>query len=212
MTQPVVDSWVDLVCPWSRIGLTELQRAITALGQPVTVHLHSYQIDPDAPADYGLTTIDALRANLGIDADRAEQMLDVVRDAGARVGLGFNFGIARGGNTTDAHRLLQLAALHGRNLEVALALFRAHFEEGQLLADPATLTRIASDAGIPAAEVTAMLASDRFVDIVRDDEAQVTARGITGRPTFIINGHHALTGEQTADVFRDALAQASAGC
>ena len=211
MPQPIVDVWIDLTCPWSRIGLTGLHRALADLQQPVTVQLHSFQIDPDAPADYGLTTVEALRANLGIAAARADEMLDVVRTAGAEAWLSFNFDIARGGNTLDAHRLLKLAAAHDQQLEVALALFRAHFELGQLLADPAVLARIAAEVHIPASEVQALLTTDQFADMIHDDEAQVKTRGISGRPTFFINNRHAFTGEQSADVLRAALKQASAG-
>jgi len=48
---------------------------------------------------------------------------------------------------------------------------RAHQCERELLSDHATLARLAAEVGLPATEVTEVLASDRFAEEVRDDEA-----------------------------------------
>lgn len=204
MQAVTVDAWVDFGCPWSRIALVELDRAITHFDGPVDIRLHALRLDADAPDTYGQTTIEHLCSALGVDAEAANRMLDAVRDRGAEAGLTFNFDIARGGSTFDAHRLAHLAAQHGRHLELARALFTAHFELGELLSDHDVLTRIGIDAGLPADAVASTLRTDAYATAVHADEAEAAARGITKRPTFVISGN-SIEGAATPAQFLAAL-------
>lgn len=208
MAALTVDVWIDFGCPYSRVGLIQLEDAIHELGHIVNLKLHAFRMDPDAPADYGQTTIEALCSHLNIDADQANKMLDAVREFGAKFDVNFNFDIARGGNTFDAHRLIKLATLHNQQFKVSRALFKAHFEDGLLLSDQSVLQHIALDAGIPASEVNELLAGDKFANEVLEDEAQVLAKGITQTPTFFFNGQNQVVGAfPTSDYFA-ALKQA----
>jgi hypothetical protein len=79
VAKSTVVMWMDFGCPWSRISLHELERAIAVVGEPVDVRFHSLRLDADAPADYGKTTIENLCEHLSIDVVEAERMLQVVR-------------------------------------------------------------------------------------------------------------------------------------
>ena len=59
-----------------------------------------------------------------------------------------------------------------------------------------------------------MLASDRYADAVRADEAQARAYGISGVPFFVVDGKYGISGAQPADAgapgARDRLGRALA--
>jgi hypothetical protein len=58
MTTPIkIDIWSDIACPWCYIGKRRLEKAVgqfaTSPGAPpVEIEYHSYQLDPNTPADY----------------------------------------------------------------------------------------------------------------------------------------------------------------
>jgi predicted DsbA family dithiol-disulfide isomerase len=125
-----------------------------------------------------------------------------------RSGLEFRFDLIRGGNTFDAHQLLHLAKDHGLQPEVKERLLRATFTEGLPIADKPTLVRLATEAGLPAAQVEAVLGGDAYADAVRADEQQATRYGITGVPFFVADGKYAVSGAQPPEVLLQLLRRA----
>lgn len=199
---------MDFGCPWSRISLHELERAIATVGEPVDIRLHSLRLDADAPADYGKTTIENLCEHLSIDVVEAERILQVVVDAGTRVGLDFNFHTARGCNSFDAHRLVRRAADFGVHVAMAREVFTAHFENGQLISDHSVLQQIGVQAGMPADVVRSLLASDELTDVVLEDEEAARVRGLEKTPHFVFGGGYETNGVQWYEELRAALQNA----
>jgi predicted DsbA family dithiol-disulfide isomerase len=66
-------------------------------------------------------------------------------------------------------------------------LMRAYLTEGELIADPAVLTRLAVEAGLPEDEVRDTLATDRFAADVREDERTAERIGIRAVPFFVVD-------------------------
>lgn len=54
----------------------------------------------------------------------------------------------------------------------------------------------------------AVLTSNRFSDVVRADEAQARAYGISGIPFFVIDGRYGISGAQPADAVLQTLDRA----
>ena len=75
-----IDVWSDVVCPWCRIGMAELDRAIADFGQPVEVVLRAFELDPGAPAVPTESTVEHLQRKYGVSAEQVEGMLDDVRE------------------------------------------------------------------------------------------------------------------------------------
>src|SRR3712207_1039332 len=130
-----------------------------------------------------------------------QQMTDVA----AAEGLDFRFEIAREGSTFDAHRLLHLAAAHGRQDALEERLMRAFLTEGDLISDPATLERLADDVGLNAAAVRQTLAGDAYAAEVRADEQAATALGISAVPFFVVDRAIGAAGAQPPEVLLDLL-------
>src|SRR3712207_9026209 len=110
-----------------------------------------------------------------------QQMTDVA----AAEGLDFRFDLAREGSTFDAHRLLHLAAAHGRQDALEERLMRAYLTEGELISDPLTLERLATEVGLDAAGAHAVLARDADATDVRAHEDAAHKLGISAVPFLV---------------------------
>lgn len=194
---PTVQFWFDFGCPYSRMSLVELRGYVDEYNIDLNVEMRSLRLDPDAPADYGKTTVENLCDHLGITEAEALAMLQSVVDTGKTVGVEFDFRRARGANTFDAHRLLKLAARHGVHLKFAEIVFTAHFERGLLISDHDVLVQLSAEAGIPGYEVRRVLAGDDFAGLVTDDEAAADSEGIERTPHFRFDDGTELSGLQT---------------
>ena len=132
-------------------------------------------------------------------------MQDQMTATAAGEGLDFHFETARSGNTFDAHRLVHLAALHGRQDAMKERLMRGYLGEGELMSDHAALERLAVEVGLDAEEVRDTLASDRFTAEVREDERTAAALGISAVPCFVIDRRMGAPGAQPPEVLTGFL-------
>lgn len=216
MTSPLrIDVWSDLACPWCYIGKRRLDAALAQAAPAGGVELtwRGFELDPGAPAvrDDGLTQVQRLAAKYRRSEAEAEAMVANVTRTAAGDGLAFRIDLSKSGNTFDAHRVVKLAATHGRATEAKERLFAAHFTEGRALGDRATLVELATELGLDAAEVEATLAGDRFAAEVRADQRLARELGISGVPFFVFDQRLAVSGAQPVAALVGALAQATAG-
>lgn len=207
-----VEIWSDVVCPWCYVGKRKFEAALERFEHSDDVDLvwRSFELDPDAgpsPAEAGSYAA-RIAAKYGQGLEAAQGMIDTMTANAAAEGLDFRFDLARPGNTFDAHRLLHLAREHGLQDTLKERLDRATFTEGSPSSDHTALHGLAVEVGLPGDEVDAVLASDRYADAVRADEAQARAYGISGVPFFVIDQKYGISGAQPADVVLGALEQA----
>ncbi len=207
-----VEIWSDVVCPWCYIGKRRFEAALAAFPHrdEVEVVWRSFELDPGAPQERIGDYAQMLATKYGVSVPEGQQMIDTMTAAAAQDGLDFRFDIARVGNTFDAHRLLHLAHDSGVQDAVKERLVLATFTEGEPIGDHETLVRLVSEAGVDADEARAVLASDRYADAVRADEAQARAYGISGVPFFVVDGKYGVSGAQPAEALGQVLATAYA--
>ncbi|WP_227285938.1 MULTISPECIES: DsbA family oxidoreductase [Paracoccaceae] len=200
-----LDILSDPICPWCYIGKAQLDRALEAApAHPFTVEWHPFQLNPEMPAG-GMDRRDYLEAKFG-GRDGAIEVYSRIATHAEAAGLEINFDrIARTPNTLNAHRLIHWAGLEGRQTPMVAALFRAYFVEGKDIGDAESLVQIAKGAGLEAAMVTRLLASDADIEDIRARDANARARGVTGVPTFIIANQHVLTGAQSPDLWSTVI-------
>jgi predicted DsbA family dithiol-disulfide isomerase len=205
-----VEIWSDIACPWCAVGKRRFERALADFEHrdEVTVIFRSFELDPGAPAAREGSTAENLAKKYGTSLEQAKAMNERMTETAAQDGLEFRFDLARGGNTFDAHRLLHLAAAHGRQHELKERLMRAYLGEGELMSDHAALTRLAVEAGLPEDEVRHTLATDRFAADVREDEATARGLGISAVPFFVIDRRFGLAGAQPPEVLGEGLRRA----
>lgn len=204
-----VDVWSDVVCPWCAIGLANLGAALQRFEHEdeVEVVLHSYQLDPGAPPRDDEPVEERLARKYGASVEQIRAQQERIVALGAERGIDFRFDQAIGGNTFDAHRLLHLARVRGRQIELQQRLARAYFTDGEPIGEPATLRRAGLDVGLDADEVEAVLTGDAFADDVRTDVEAAGRIGIAGVPFFVVDGRLGVSGAQPPDSLLDLLEQ-----
>lgn len=205
-----VDIWSDVVCPWCAIGKTRFERALAGFAHrdEVTVRYRSFELDPTTPRIVEGPYVDRLASKYGTTPAQAQAMVDRMTAQAAAEGLAFDFDVAQPGNTFDAHRLLHLAADRGIQREVKTRFLTGYLSEGAAIGTVDALRSLATDGGLDAAEVDAVLAGDRYADDVRADERQARAYGISGVPFFVFDRRIGVSGAQPAELLQQALTQA----
>jgi predicted DsbA family dithiol-disulfide isomerase len=204
-----IEIWSDIACPWCYVGKRRFEAALAAFEHrdEVKVTWRSFELDPGAPAEREDDAAGHLASKYGTGREQAERMHAHMTEMAAGEGLEFRFDRLRLGNTFDGHRLVHLAARHGIQDAVKERLFRAYLTEGELIADPTTLKRIGTEAGLPADEIDDLLAGDRFTDEVRDDERTASQLGIGAVPFFVADRALGASGAQSPEVLLDFLRQ-----
>jgi predicted DsbA family dithiol-disulfide isomerase len=207
-----VEIWSDIACPWCYIGKRRFEAALAGYEHrdEVTVTWRSFELDPGAPAQRPHDGATHLAEKYGMTREKALEMQAQMTETAARDGLDFRFDLARGGNTFDAHRVIHLAAAHGKQDAMKERIMRAYLTEGALISDHDTLTRLAVEVGLPAGEVADMLASDGFADAVRDDERTAQQLGIHAVPFFVVDRAIGASGAHPAPALLELLRQARA--
>lgn len=196
--QPLqIDVISDVVCPWCFVGKRRLEQAIADSAVPVRLTWRPFQLDPTIPPE-GKSRREYLENKFGT-AERIKALHDNLAAMGAAEGIDFAFDrIEVSPNTLAAHRLIRWAGEEGRQDEIVEALFTAYFLEGRDIGDRAVLAEIAATAGMDHERVAERLASDEDRAEVQGAILQAQQIGVTGVPTFILNGRYALVGAQPA--------------
>ncbi len=208
MSQPlVIDVVSDVVCPWCYLGKRRLEAALKPEGD-ARIRWRPFQLDPTIPPE-GLDRRAYMRAKFG-DGPRLAEAHARLQALGAEAGIAFDFeAIQRAPNTLDAHRLLRFATEAGLADAVKERLFADYFERGRDIGDRAVLNQAAQDCGL--GDVAARLGSDEGAEEVRQEIAEAQQMGVQGVPFFIFANKYAISGAQSEEVLRQALAQARAG-
>ncbi len=201
----------DAVCPWCYIGKRRFDRAlphIAAAGVRLSVDWRAFQLNPAMPAA-GMSRAAYRAAKFGSAARSAEldaQVTAAAADAGLVLRLDR---IARTPNTVDAHRLTALAARSGRQDALVERLFAAYFTEGRDISDASVLLDCATQAGLPRDEAAALLAGDEGRAEVLAEDAGFRGAGLSGVPTFILEGHVLFSGALPSDTMAEAITAAA---
>lgn len=200
-----VEVWSDVACPWCYLGKHRLDTAIDASGEDVRVTWKSFQLDPTIPRGERTPHSEALAKKFKAPVEKIQAMNQRLVDLGAVEGLEYNFDRYMHANTRDAHRVLHFAQEHGLGNQMKDRLMRGQFTEGALVDDADALVAMATDVGLDAAEVRAVLASDQYDDAVQADIDEAAALGATGVPFFVFDRAFAVSGAQPMETFVEAL-------
>lgn len=207
-----IDVVSDVVCPWCFIGKRRLEKALALLGRKdVRVHWKAFELNPDAPKE-GMNRA-AYRARKFGSLAYAQQLEAHVVEAGAEEGIGFRFDrIERVPNTFDAHRLTWLAAQDGGQDAVVENLFRAYFIDAEDVGMPEVLRRIGVQSGLDPGRIEQLLAGETGRSEVLAEERESRGQGVSGVPTFFVNGQPVMSGAQKPDLLASVLAPVLGQC
>ena len=195
----------DPICPWCYIGKTELDRALEKAGNPFEVVWHPFMLNPDMP-EGGMDRGEYLAAKFGEPTGGGAYAQ--IRDRAESVGIKMNLDkIGRTPSTVDAHRLIHWAGIEGHQSFVVQRLFEAYFRDGRDIGDREVLADIADGAGLDAALVQRLFASESDIEEIRKRDTAAREMGVTGVPTFVVAGTHAVPGAQPTELWLNVISE-----
>lgn len=204
-----IDIYSDVICPWCYVGKRRLERALGQLGETVSAQVtwRPFQLNPAMPLE-GMTRTTYLAEKFG-SRETYHRLETQVTAAEPQLGWAFD-NITVTPNTFAAHRLIWYAATIGKQDAMVETLFRSYFVEGRHIGRSETLVEAAALAGLRFDDVEAFLKGDDGVEHVKVEEAAGRRLGIRAVPFFVLNGAHALSGAQPAEVLVEAIRDALA--
>jgi protein disulfide-isomerase len=209
MSEPfVVDVWSDVVCPFCYLGAHQLRQALDAFEHraEVVVRQRAFELDPNAPPDYGFNVDELVAHKYAMPLERARSLNEKLESDAATLGMTWSMLDARPSNTFNAHRLVKLAASKDLAGAMVERLFLAYFSQGVLLSDVDALSVLAREVGVDHAE-DLWRGEDYALD-VREDEVLAQELGISGVPTILLDGKFMVVGAQGTAQMLDVLRRA----
>jgi len=191
----------DVICPWCYVGKRRLEKAFSMLGPSARLRItwRPFELNPQMPKEgidrrtYRMRKFGSIEQSQRLDAQ--------LTAVGSEVGLAFRYDlIQRTPNTFDAHRLIWLGAQCGVQDAIVETLFRGYFSEGRDVGDRNVLADLAQEAGMDRGEVQTFLAGEQGASEVKADELVAQAAGLSGVPSFVLNGRLLFSGAQPSDV------------
>jgi len=216
-----IEIWSDVVCPWCFIGKRRFEAALEkvttgpdAISQPIEIIYRAYQLDPTAPTNSSAPVREVYAKKFG-GAERADKIIAQLTETAAQDGIEFRMDIGQRSNTILAHRLMWWTGVnHDFKVQSSLkeALLNAYFTDGVNVGDLEQLITIGvrtvphETDDIEFAEfLRAFFASDAGKGEVAEELATAVSHGITGVPTYVINGQWSIPGAQDAETFERVL-------
>ena len=204
-----IDIVSDAICPWCYIGKRQMERALVNLsgeGLAFSIHWNPFQLNPDMAkegvdrAQYGARKFGSAAKAAALDAR--------IVDAAAQVRLEFHpERIKRTPNTIDAHRLVWFAGQNGVQDATMEQVFRAYFIEAQDIGQHTVLADCAAAAGLDRDQVIAFLAGDLADKEMRAADQAAREAGVSGVPSFFLDGYGLFSGAQPAEAMANAFRQ-----
>lgn len=199
----------DVVCPWCIVGYQRLQEAIKTLDNiEVDIKFHPFELNPNMPAE-GQNLREHIMEKYGISEQQSVENRARLVQAGEELGFAFNFtDDSRMQNTFKAHQLIHFAAQNDLEEEMKLSLFNAYFTEGKDVNDLSVLVELAEAVGLNKSDVEQALKSEKYAQVVREEETLWMQRGIQSVPTFVI-GNQGVAGAQEPATLAAFISQAA---
>lgn len=204
-----ISIWSDYSCPFCYIVEKRIENLLNELGigERVEFDIHSFELYPDAPVIAQERTLDRFAKKYNLTLEEAMLRIEAISELGRKEGLDFKYESTRNTNTMDAHRLTQYVKSLGDSKltkQVSDLIFEAYFTFNLELSNYEVLYNIARKAGLNLEEVKKVLSTNKFENIVREDEVFANSYGITAVPFIVINGKGVM-GAQDKEFFRKLI-------
>jgi predicted DsbA family dithiol-disulfide isomerase len=207
-----IDIVSDVVCPWCIIGLKQVEKALTLVGQDIAAetYWHPFELNPNMVPE-GEDTAEHIARKYGSTPEQSRANRSRLSDIGNSVGFAFNYGEGmRIYNTFNAHKLLTIfGSERGWRAQTALkmALFTAYFQDRRDVSDIDVLCDIAETQGMDRDVALAWINDAALTTSVRAEMAHWMDQNITGVPAIIFDQKFMVPGAQSAETFADVISK-----
>lgn len=208
MNTLTVDVVADIVCPWCYVGLKSFLAAREALQEAFTIdtRYRPFQLNPELPA--GGVDRHAFYRRKFPDEARLAAAREAIRANARETGFDFDPSApARLPNTLKAHQLIALAHRTGRQDPVAMALYRAFWDDLADIGAEETLIDIGVRQGLERADMVEALGLTG--DAVLAEADAFRRAGVSGVPTFIVGERTGFSGGMPPSSMIAALREAA---
>jgi len=205
-----IDIVSDVVCPWCIIGLKQVEKALTLVGQDIAAetYWHPFELNPNMVPE-GEDTAEHIARKYGSTPEQSRANRSRLSDIGNSVGFAFNYGEGmRIYNTFNAHKLLTIfGSERGWRAQTALkmALLTAYFQDRRDVSDIDVLCDIAETQGMDRDVALAWINDAALTTSVRAEMAHWIDQNITGVPAIIFDQKYMVPGAQSAETFADVI-------
>jgi predicted DsbA family dithiol-disulfide isomerase len=205
-----IDIVSDVVCPWCIIGLKQVEKALTLVGQDIAAetYWHPFELNPNMVPE-GEDTAEHIARKYGSTPEQSRANRSRLSDIGNSVGFAFNYGEGmRIYNTFNAHKLLTIFGSEwGWRAQTALkmALFTAYFQDRRDVSDIDVLCDIAEAQGMDRDVALAWINDAALTTSVRAEMAHWIDQNVTGVPAIIFDQKYMVPGAQSAETFADVI-------
>lgn len=205
----LIEIWSDVVCPFCYLGKKNLELALENLPEKdkIEIEWKSYQLNPDLGTT-PMNTMEYLSETKGMHKDDVKEMFHRITTSGKEKGIVYNFDKSITVNTKSAHLLIQKAKEKGLADAAEEAFFKAHFTDGENVADRDFLEKIGLEIGLTSEEISDSQTNSKYEDAFRKDLYDATQIGVRGVPFFVINNKYGISGAQPPEVFENAINKA----
>ncbi|WP_192891732.1 DsbA family oxidoreductase [Vibrio bathopelagicus] len=197
----------DVMCPWCVVGYKNLEQAVSELGleQQIELEWQPFELNPDMPQE-GENLRDHIMRKYGSSAEESQRSREQLAARGKAVGFDFNFyDSMRMVNSRHLHVLLDFALTHGKQTELKLRFFTAHFSEQKDLSDLDVIAQELEAVGLDATKALKRLNNTDNLKQIEAQEFEWQRMGISAVPTVVFNRKSAVTGAQTVETYKQIL-------
>ncbi len=136
-----------------------------------------------------------------------KRMMEHLRIMGAQFGITF---VDRPflSNSRLALQAAEFSREKGRFPAFHVAVFAAYFSQGLDIGNAGVIGQIARDIGLDDEEMRKAIGSGKYLVRLEEMKEDAARHGVTGVPSFFINGKKNIIGAQPLDVFRKTFRSA----
>lgn len=205
--------WSDFACPFCYIGVHNFYLAMDTFNDEFKkseqLIFKSYELSPEAPFSNDRSYYEVLAEKYDVPLDRAKSMTDNATKIAKEAGLNIDFDKVIAVTTSIAHRLVVWVQVNqpDKTRELALRIFKAHFEEGLNIADDQVLTSFLTELNITGINIVDLLMDTSISQALTVDKVEATSFEIKSVPFFVFNRQDAIAGAQTPVNFYQVMKQ-----
>ncbi len=214
-----IDIYSDVMCPWCAIGYGQLTKALDELDGEIEAQIRwrPFELNPDMP-EAGEEQETHLRRKYGRSAEEGSKVRGQMKAIAEEAGVSLSYEGDEGEpadappammwNTRECHKLLGFALEQAGpevQTQLKLALFKAHFNRRERLADRDILLNIAASVGLHRQAAKAALDDVDLEARVVAEEQQAWDFNISGVPAMIVNDKFMIPGAQPPETYVNLL-------
>ena len=201
-----IDIISDIVCPWCIIGYKRLLKAIEQLDikEQVNIQFQPFELNPSISSE-GENIIEHMNYKYGMSVEQVKLYQIERIKTGDELGFKFDsYDEMKIVNTRDCHVLLEYAQKFGKQIELQMRLFEAHFSERKDISNRTILEEEVKSVGLDVREAMSILDGTARIEI-QEKEDKWKQKGISSVPSMIFNDSMLLNGAYPIEKYKEIL-------